>query len=247
MGRAAGYIVQLASSRRTLFEDEYEDGGIFAEPVGEFSHSRNSPLLCFITSTSGEITHIALGKRGRLAGTNLRRLNLEQTFKLQKVVRFDSIYEKAPSKVEKKLLEKLTHGGLLPPMSFQALIEILIHLAPETTPIIRRFSEERLRRIEGLPTRAKIALAEQKEAVATALTIAGIERDELLGWDLDEKNGTSSFLDGLEQARLREDPMVINDLLNLSGFEAIKSTPYNSVIFENDQSKLTVLLANRLL
>ena len=134
----------------------------------------------------------------------------------------------------------------MPPKSFEALIQILSELAPETAPILRRYSEERIRRIENLPSKSKEALAEQKEAVATALTIAGIDRDELLGWDLDANKETSSFLDGLEQARLREDPMVVNDLMNLPGHEVIKTAPYNSVVFENDQSKLTVVLANRL-
>ena len=81
MSRAAGFIVRLSSERREVFEDTYEEG-IFAEPVAEFSHSRNVPLLCFILDDSSQITHIALGKRGRLAGTDLRRLNLERIFKV---------------------------------------------------------------------------------------------------------------------------------------------------------------------
>jgi len=40
--------------------------------------------------------------------------------------------------------------------------------------------------------------------------------------------------------------MVINDLMEIPGYEAIKKTPYNSVVFENNDSKLTVILANRL-
>ena len=245
MSRAAGFILRLSSERREVFEDTYEEG-IFAEPVAEFSHSRNVPLLCFILDDSNQITHIALGKRGRLAGTDLRRLNLERIFKLTNMVSVSSIYERSPTTVKKKLNEKLMNGGLLPPKSFEALINILSELAPESASILKRYSEERIRRIENLSSKSKEALAEQKEAVATALTIAGIDRDELLGWDVNTNKETSSFLDGLEQARLREDPMVVNDLMNLPGYEIIKTAPYNSVVFENDQSKLTVVLANRL-
>lgn len=245
MSRAAGFIVRLSSERREVFEDTYEEG-IFAEPVAEFSHSRNVPLLCFILDDSSQITHIALGKRGRLAGTDLRRLNLERIFKLTNIVSVSSIYERLPTTVKKKLNEKLMNGGLLPPKSFEALINILSELAPESASILKRYSEERIRRIENLSSKSKEALAEQKEAVATALTIAGIDRDELLGWDVNTNKETSSFLDGLEQARLREDPMVVNDLMNLPGHEIIKTAPYNSVVFENDRSKLTVVLANRL-
>ena len=100
MGRAAGFIVRLSLDREEIFEESYEEG-IFAEPVSEFSHSRNIPLLCFILDSSDKITHIALGKRGRLAGTDLRRLNLEQIFKLKEDVPTSSIYERSPSKVRK--------------------------------------------------------------------------------------------------------------------------------------------------
>ncbi|MDX1813885.1 MAG: hypothetical protein R3319_03755, partial [Candidatus Bathyarchaeia archaeon] len=245
MGRASGFIIRLSPDRREVFEDTHNEG-TFAEPVGEFIHSRNIPLLCFILGKSDEITHISLGKRGRLAGTNLRRLNLEKIFKLNNGIHISSIYELAPSKVKKKLTEKLMHGGLLPPKSFESLIQILSDLAPEAAPILRRYSEERIKRIESLPRKSREALAEQKEAVATALTIAGIDREEILGWDLDTKKETSSFLDGLEQTRLREDSMIVNDLAKLPGHEIIRAAPYNSVVFENHQSKLTVVLANRL-
>ncbi len=245
MSRAAGYILRLSPQRQELFEESYEEGK-FAEPVSEFIHSRNIPLVCFILDSDGKITHISMGKRGHLAGTDLRRLNLENIYKLNEGVHASSIYRVAPSKVRKKLQEKLSGGGLLPPKSFEALIQIVSKLAPDSASILRRFSEERIRRIQNLSSKSRSALAEQKEAVATALTIAGIDRDALLGWDVVEDEETSSFLDGLKQVRLREDPMVVNDLTNLPGYEVIKTTSYGSVVFENDKSKLTVVLANRL-
>ncbi|NOZ83999.1 MAG: hypothetical protein GXP60_04205 [Epsilonproteobacteria bacterium] len=189
---------------------------------------------------------MSLGKRGKLAGTDLRRLNLEKIFALNIKVPVGEIHEKVPPRIKNKLREKITKGGLLSPKSFETLIQILSKIAPETASILTKYSEERIKRIESLSSRSKVALAEQKEAVATALTIAGINRDELLGWDLNENNGTFSFLDGLEQTRLREDPMVVNDLMNLPGYDLIKTVPYNSVVFENDKSKLTIILANRL-
>jgi len=245
MSRAAGFIVRLSFERQNTFEYAHEEG-VFAEPVKEFSHSRNVPLLCFIVDSSNVITHISLGKRGRLAGTDLRRLNLEKIFKLENTPSISQILNDAPSRVKKKLEEKLTNGGLLPPKSFEALIQILRKLSPESTQILQRYSEQRIKRIENLPLKVRESLGEQKEAVATALTIAGIDRAELSGWDIVEDKETTSFLDGLEKVRLREDPMVVNDLINLPGHEIIKSALFTSVVFENTQSKLTVVLANRL-
>ena len=78
------------------------------------------------------------------------------------------------------------------------------------------------------------------------MTIAGINRDELHGWGLSKNSKPTSFLDGLERVRMREDQMIINDLESLPGYEAFKLTTSNYVTFENDKSKLTVVLANRL-
>lgn len=245
MSKASGFVVRLASERQDVFNERF-DSETFAEPVSEFNHSRNVPLICFIVEHSGRLTNIAFGKRGNLAGTDLRRLNLTQIFALKNNVHVSVISELASHRVKRILENKLASGGLLPPKSFEAMIQSLIALAPETSAILKRYSETRSKRIANLSSRSKESLGEQKEAVATALTIAGIDRDELLGWDLDEGGVPTSFLDGLEQTRLREDPMVFNDLMKFPGHEALKSTPFNSVVFENAQSKLTVILANRL-
>jgi hypothetical protein len=245
MSQAAGFILRLSPERQKIFEERPFDEE-FAEPVSEFNHSRNVPLICFIVNSSEQITHIAVGKRGMLAGTGLRRLNLEKLFDLQSKVSGHVIAEKSPTRLRSKLKERFKNGGLLPPKSFEALIHILSEIAQETAPMLRRYGEERKRRIASLPKRSQESLAEQKEAVITALSIAGINKDDLLGWDFEEDKKITSFLDGLEQVRLREDPMVINDLMEFPGHEFIKKTPYNSVVFENSQSKLTVILANRL-
>lgn len=247
MSKVAGFVVRLSTDREEVFGEQITLGSEdFAEPVTEFDHSRNVPLICFIVGHAGKLTHIASGKRGRLAGTDLRRLNLTEIFALRRFILVSDIVELAPTSVKKKLESKLVVGGLLPPKSFEALIQAVSELAPETSAILKKYSESRIKRIAALPERSREALGEQKEAVATALSIAGIDRDELLGWDVNGNGGATSFLDGLEQTRLREDPMIVNDLMKFPGHEVLKSTPFNSVVFENEQSKLTVILANRL-
>jgi len=244
LGKTKGYVVHLTKNREESFEHNQYDS--FGEPVPEFSHSRNIPLICFVINSRNLLTHIALGKRGNLAGTDVRRLNLNDIFELSTEVYIDSLIEKSPKNLKKRIEEKLNNGGLIPPKSFEYLINEVSNQAPETAVILSKYSEARSKRIESLSSGVKDTLAEQKEAVATAMTIAGIDRSELQGWDVNEDKKPTSFLDGLEQVRLREDPMVINDLISLPGYEILKSTPFSSVVFENDKSKLTVVLANRL-
>jgi hypothetical protein len=80
----------------------------------------------------------------------------------------------------------------------------------------------------------------------TALAIAEMKRDELLSWSPPADGVPESFLDGLPSSRLREDPMVINDMLKVPGFDLIRTTPYSSAVFVSETERLTVVLANRL-
>lgn len=244
MSKSKGYVVRLDEQREETFEHNHYKS--FGEPVPEFSHSRNIPLICFVINSRNILTHIALGKRGNLAGTYVRRLNLNDIFELTSIVKINQLVDSSPSRIKKNVNEKLGNGGLIPPKSFEFLLNEISKLAPETTSILSKYNEARTERIKSLPSKVKDTLAEQKEAVATAMTIAGIDRGELQGWDVTENQEPTSFLDGLEQVRLREDPMVINDLTTLPGYKTLKTTPFSSVVFENDKSKLTVVLANRL-
>lgn len=244
MLKTGGYIVRLNKDREDSFKrNQYS---LFAEPVPEFKHSRNNPLICFIIDSSEKLISISLGKRGTRAGTDLRRLNLEKIYNLKKPIATATIKAKSPPPFTKKISEKIDIGGLIPPKSFQSLISTISQLAPDASSMLAKFSVARALRIQSLPKAVQNSLAEQKEAVATALTIAGHKREVLQGWDTDSKSSPTSFLDGIEKIRLREDPMVINDLNNLPGYETLKSTPHTSVLFSNEKSNLTVVLANRL-
>ncbi len=61
MSKAAGFIIRLSSIRQAVFDESHEEGS-FAEPVDEFLHSRNVPLLCFIVDSSPVIGHDASTK-----------------------------------------------------------------------------------------------------------------------------------------------------------------------------------------
>ena len=112
----------------------------------------------------------------------------------------------------------------------------------------KRFSESRRHLIADLGGEVRTILAYQKETVATALTLAGIERQELQDWRPRLKNGrVQSFLDGLSEAYLREDQMVINDLGTFPGFEIVRQTQHSTArVPQNDRVSLTVVMANRL-
>lgn len=243
MSKIAGYFLVLDASRSRLLENlEYET---FAEPVTEFSHSRNIPLICFILNED-RITHVGLGSRGVTAGTSLRKLNVNDIVKLSKALSANEIVNEVNSKFKQYLNNSIEHGGLIPPRSFEEFLQVLLRKRPELQSTFEKYTSARRKRIERLSKSVKKSLAEQKEAVLTALNIAGISKSEAKGWDYSEGAEPTSFLDGLEQTYLREDSMIFNDLTTFPGFDIIKTTKFSSSVFENRDTKLTVLLANKL-
>lgn len=143
--------------------------------------------------------------------------------------------------------KRFQSGGLLTDKGFTAVVEVIRQIAPQASTLLERFSQTRTERIRRLSARARDNLAQQKEALLTALSIAGLSRDPVQEWTPSDETPVS-FLDGLPSVRLREDPMVVNDLQNLPGFEVVRTYPYGAAVFESEATseRLTVILANRL-
>ena len=247
MGKANGIVVHLNEARHWIFLDALNERGDFAEAVEKFSHSRSSPLICFVINTQGLITHIARGCRGRDAGTNQSRLNLSDIMAMTTTLTVTDIIEGVPKRNRKPVEDRFQHGGLLSPRAFEEVIELVACLAPETKSALERFSENTRRRISGLSSEACNTLAYQKESVASALNMAGMDRSELSKWTLDTEEVPTSFLEGLPQVRLREDPMIIHDMMDVPGYDYLRTVKVaSSAVFQDGDNRLTVTLANRL-
>ena len=248
MAKASGFAVLLTKDRMTAFVECIAEGVSFAEPVPDFQHSRNVPLVCFVFDTR-KITYIGLGRRGTRAGTGLRRLNIDHVEKLAEPLSIQRIIKHLPKRNAASVRKRFQWGGLLTEKGFSAVVEIIRQLAPQASTLLDRFSEARSARIQRLTDKAKQNLAQQKEAVLTALSIAGLSREPVQAWSPPETT-PMSFLDGLPSARLREDQMVINDLMKIPGFTLIqnKVSVTGAAVFESEATseRLTVILANRL-
>src|SRR5690554_4366126 len=246
MAKANGFIVFLSKDRMTTFLECVAEECTFAEPVADFQHSRTTPLVCFVVS-AGKLTHIGLGRRGVRAGTGLRRLNIDQAEELPDPISVRKLLNRLPKRNAASVRKRFQSGGLLTDKGFHAVIESVRQLSSQASTLLERFSQARTERIRQLSAKARSNLAQQKEALLTALSIAGLSRDPVQEWT--PSDGVPvSFLDGLPSVRLREDPMVVNDLQNLPGFEVIKTYPYGAAVFESEETseRLTVILANRL-
>ena len=255
MVAAGGYILQVPEHRRELLLDEAEYGESYyrrmpyvSEPVPAFDHSRRAPLAVFASFEDCLITHIADGKKGLSAGTGLVRLHLEALQPLERPVPFEAILSGTGKRVRHHLKRRLEEGGLLPPKTLGAFVDRITELDSSIGPRLARFSARRARALRDLEPRARENLAYQKDALGLALGIAGVAKDDLLAWQPSDSD-QQSFLDGLPDAQVREDAMLLSDFSTFPGFETDGATHYGSKVFfsERDPSiRLTVIMANRL-
>jgi hypothetical protein len=244
MSMPAGYILHLSEARQNVF-DQRDDDESFAEAVDEFQHSRHQPLVCFIVQSKRELTHVGLASRGSFAGSRQRRLNIRSIQEIR-AVGWSKLRKVIPRQLQKHFDRQVKRSGLLSPKVFESLVAAIIAARPETAGLLNRFLTERRARIGALSEVVHRNLALQKEAVSTALDIAGLKRDELSGWDFDSQQAEPvSFISGLPKVRLMEDQMVIHDLQTFPGFDAIQSAEFAATEFASDTRRLTIVLANK--
>ncbi len=176
----------------------------------------------------------------------MRRLNVKQIATLSNPIDSNAIVDAMPGAVRRWVKTRFDEGGLITPKSFIHVVDTVIELAPETANLLNRFSLEVRTRIARLSEKEKLSLAFQKESIATALNISGMDRSSLSEWRPDRIDEPASFLDGLSEARLREDPMIVNDMMNVPGYDLIRTLPVASAAkFTDGSTSLTVILANR--
>ncbi|MCA9012765.1 MAG: hypothetical protein KDB01_23595 [Planctomycetaceae bacterium] len=251
MSAPAAFLLRIQSNRKLTFEEALLDGSKFSESVRTFDHSSTSPLVCLILTTAEAITHIGSGHPGRgknSAGTGLRRLKVDDIRALREPILTSAVLAAMDSDVRRFARSAIEDGGIIRERTFQNLIYTIRQLSTEAAAILSAFSSERAERIRSLAPDVREVLAAQKDTVAVSLNIAGINRDELLGWDPVPVNGTTprSFLDGLESVRLRERQMITQDLLHFEGCNPVRVGPHNSTVFAGPNCDLTVIMTDQM-
>lgn len=240
-----GYILSIDDNRRYEFSNSANTYDRFVEPVPSFSHHKGYPLVIFVSTKKGHFTHLASGKLGQSAGTALKKLTLTKISDIDPVITAKEILTHCNPKFRTHIKRILGTGGLLPQKTFTNFIFTLMKLNDELQPLLEQYMGQG-ETFQRLPKKMLRALAYQKEAVTTALAIAGIERDSLSSWRVnDNATNTASFLDGLSQTYMREDEMIFNDMSFLPGFELVQEFTKNRTMFQNSTATLEVIIANR--
>jgi len=248
---AGGYILVVPQGRRELLINSIEWIGErrLGEPVPRFQHSTRAPLVIFASFEDGLITHVADGRKGMAAGTGLVRLNMSEVQKLARPIAFVELESGVPPSLRGHLRRILSDGGLLPPRTLGAFVDRILEIDKSISDRLSRYSAERKMALAKYEPRARTNLALQKDALGVALELSGLPRNAILAWDPVEGR-QQSFLDGLPEAVVREDVMLIADFSSIPGFEAIKEASHvGAKVFRNiddPKVRMTVVMANRL-
>lgn len=182
MVRASGYVLLVSADRADTLLDHAAPGQSVGEPVPQFAFGGRAPLLVLASFVSGSVTHIADGRKGVASGTRMVRLNLSDLQELVAPLPISRLIDALPARFQRSVARRFELGGLIAPASFQAVIDALRTLAPDTADRVTRFSDRRLRALDQMSNQTLDALAQQKESVGLALKIAGFDTRELLAW-----------------------------------------------------------------
>lgn len=242
---ANGLFLKLKSARIRVFLESLQEDGRFSEPVEDFDHSRNAALICFVFS-GGKLTHIAKARKGQAAGTGLRRVNLSEVTQLGVTITSKGLLRKIPKRFHKTVSKRLLEGGLLTPKSFEHVVDAVRELSSSSSALLDRYSTIRRERVKKLSSEVKKSLEHQKVALISALQLADMDRHSLQDWNPPDQGAPISFLDGLGSFRALEDQMIVSDLQKVPGFNFVRAHSAAAAIFESEEARLTVILANKL-
>ena len=228
MSKNSAYILSLTKKRHDAFIDSLSEYGNFAEAVDEFSYSRYRPLIVLIVKPTGRLSHIGQGRRGIRAGYGLRRLNVENLRPLSTHVDLTGVLDNLKPKFRQHAERYFREGGILPDKTSKAVMEVISRLAPETSETISLYSRHRRERAAHLTSKERISLAYQKDTVATAMNIAGMDRSSLSLWTPVSDQKPKSFLEGLPLSVHREDSLIVADMNSVPGLQLSQKASQSS-------------------
>ncbi|MGV3754273.1 MAG: hypothetical protein ACO1QS_02680 [Verrucomicrobiota bacterium] len=239
-------VVKIPPKRLSLLDScaEEDPECLFAEPVPWFDISRNKTLVALIIDDSSQIIRAAIGQRGYSAGTGLSQVHLSHTVKIENLsakILPNTVDTRFKSRVETVIRD----FGLLSPGASRSLLMQLVTLAPGILSVIQTANHYKRSPLSILSEQQQLRLQQECDAALTAMLIAGINRDAIFQNQSLEKPESSWFLDLVTEPRLREDPMLYNDLSTFPGFQKFQNHVSGAVRFRQNETVLTVLLVNR--
>lgn len=221
--------------------DDWTQALAIAEEYGRESLTLNVrfPSLTTVTERlvlvvgSGTVMALCLGRSLGRSGDLDTRVRYSNLFSLDVPVPVEELWDEVPdSRLRLKAQEYLSGGGVVPERTEDALMRGLIRLRPEVSSGLRRILAARKDQATVSTNRHRI-LAEQRDAVALALEIAGFDSRLIVPEPTD---ADVPFLSGLDEGGTSEAAIIRHDATHFEGW-ALTDTPVHDVVTLHDPAQ----------
>jgi hypothetical protein len=245
-----GYLLEIHAGRFAELERDLYVGSECSEAIPKIPAAlRRKPILCFISTKRGLLTHVGRAEVRYAAQTGFDRLELWNVKPFAQPIRKGLIRQNLSGKQSWRARRDLETGGHMSAGSFSQNFAALKQASPEAYAVADSLIDRRLAEPDPEPTPEKVNWAYQRDAVVTALEIAGFPKDRLqvpAQFTQSTKTKVTSIFDEVGDVYAMEDHVILQDM-DAGGpeWKAEKAKHYPARVFTNGETVLTVILANK--
>jgi len=245
-----GYVLKLKADRFEELQNDLSVEGICSQAISELPQAmRRRRMLCFISVRRGYLTHVARSVFLYVAESGKDRLDIWKMLELPNPVRISEIRAKLIGRQAWRASSALD-GGHISSSAFDLVMTALSNVDAKSFDVAKSLINDKTVGPDPTPTTAKMNWAYQRDAVITALEIAGIPKDQAdvpAQLDSDSPSELTSIFDSEDSVTTIEDLVILQDLDSADvDWKFVKRQRYPAKTFTFNSTTLTIILANKL-
>ncbi len=245
-----GYVLKLTAYRLEELEIDLTGNSICSQAIPKIPVAmRRKEMLCFLSAKNGYLTHVARSVVYYGAESGKDKLEIWNLTPFTKSVSITRIKNNIEGKQGWRA-RKALNGGHASSVTFDHIMAALRQTDSDATKLADGLINKNPSPPDTTPSNAQTNWAYQRDAVVTSLEIAGIPKEQL---KIDSQlNGDGSaklvsFFDTEEAVTTIEDLAILQDLDGTNkDWIFVKRQRYPAKTFTDGETKLTVILANKL-
>lgn len=243
-------MLAISSERLEELEEVLSRKMFSSQSISEIPTAlRRRGMMCFISCKRNYFTHVARSVVFHESESGRHKLDIWNIIAFSKPVRILAIKAKL-SGPQSWRARKALDGGHISAGAFKLVLDALRRVDAKAFAAADGLTDRRRQPPDPTSTRAKINYAYQRDASLTALEIARIPRERLRirpQISEDAAADLTSIFDSDSDFVTVEDILVLKDLDDAGEeWKQFKSQLYPAKSFKNGDTKLTIILANKL-
>jgi len=245
-----GYVLVINQHRFDELEQDLQAESQCSQAVPKVPIAmRRKSMLCFISVQRGYLTHVARSVARYPAESGRDKLDIWNVSPLARPIKLSAIRSKLKGKQSWRI-KKALKGGHVSRTAFSLLMGAIRAVDEEAAGVAEALIDHDGASPDPDPTNARTNWAYQRDAVITALEIARIPRERLVAHSQlaeDAPPELASLFDSEDDLTTIEDLAILQDLdATDSDWALIRRQRYPAKTYANSDTKLTVILANKL-